>query len=97
MDICVYISVCVCVYLATRSRDEILVMAEKYKGEFQQSMTEDIRKDTSGNYWKAIETVLNRKPDSEFVIPEAKVKQDVDALYAAGFFFFLSFVCFFSP
>lgn len=73
--------------LSTRDKEHIEKMKLRYKEIYPgRDMVQDIKKDTSGSFWKVLSTLLesNRDDDENKIIDKERCKEDAKNLYQAG-------------
>ena len=73
--------------LSTRDKEHIEKMKLRYKEIYPgRDMVLDIKKDTSGSFWKVLSTLLesNRDDDENKIIDKERCKEDAKNLYQAG-------------
>ena len=73
--------------LSTRDKKHIEKMKLRYKEIYPgRDMVQDIKKDTSGSFWKVLSTLLesNRDDDENKVLDKEKCKEDAKNLYQAA-------------
>jgi hypothetical protein len=73
--------------LSTRDKKHIEKMKLRYKELYPgRDMVQDIKKDTSGSFWKVLSTLLesNRDDDENKVLDKEKCKEDAKNLYQAA-------------
>jgi hypothetical protein len=73
--------------LSTRDKEHIEKMKLRYKELYPgRDMVQDIKKDTSGSFWKVLSTLLesNRDDDENKVLDKEKCKEDAKNLYQAA-------------
>ena len=73
--------------LSTRDKEHIEKMKLRYKEIYPgRDMVQDIKKDTSGSFWKVLSTLLESKRDDDEnkIIDKERCKEDAKNLYQAG-------------
>ena len=73
--------------LSTRDKEHIEKMKLRYKEIYPgRDMVQDIKKDTSGSFWKVLSALLesNRDDDENKIIDKERCKEDAKNLYQAG-------------
>ena len=73
--------------LSTRDKEHIEKMKLRYKEIYPgRDMVQDIKKDTSGSFWKVLSTLLesNRDDDENKILDKERCKEDAKNLYQAG-------------
>lgn len=69
---------------ASRSNKQIKAMSEAYLAETGRMMIHDLKSEVSGDYGKALLTLVEGKRDESTNVDAAKAKADAKALYEAG-------------
>ncbi|XP_077468822.1 annexin A4-like isoform X2 [Stigmatopora argus] len=75
---------CIIEILSSRSNGEIKEIARFYKTEFKKSMEDAISSDTSGHFRRLLISLAQGNRDERPNVDLSLVKQDAQALYAAG-------------
>lgn len=73
--------------LSTRDKEHIEKMKLRYKEIYPgRDMVQDIKRDTSGSFWKVLSTLLesNRDDDENKILDKERCKEDAKNLYQAG-------------
>ena len=73
--------------LSTRDKEHIEKMKLRYKEIYPgRDMVQDIKKDTSGSFWKVLSALLesNRDDDENKIMDKERCKEDAKNLYQAG-------------